>query len=181
MGRSLTFYLSIQLALFKRHQVSLLSRLAVGSPLSECQAIERLWNKCLHQAVYLLGAFCFSVIQSVSALQPYLSSYEMCRRQTYTKFPASLLFSSVQFSPLTNRVVGGTWQTIQRRFSSSLFSRRPLWAVLAWAGISTLGCCPSIISSSDQGVARPPKCPEWWFWRWNHADFRLLTVAKRDS
>ena len=37
---------------------------------------------------------------------------------------------SVHFSPLTDPVVGGTWRTIQQRPSSSLFCRRPLWAVL---------------------------------------------------
>ena len=46
--------------------------------------------------------------------------------------------SSVQFSPLTDRVVGRTRGTIQQRFSSCLFCRRPLWAALAWAGMSTL-------------------------------------------
>ena len=40
-------------------------------------------------------------------------------------------FSSVHLCPLTDWVVGGTWGTIQQRFSSSLFCRRPLWAVLA--------------------------------------------------
>ena len=51
--------------------------------------------------------------------------------------------------PLTNWVVGGTRQTIQQRFSSSVFCRRPLWALLAWAWMSTLWCCPSSISSAD--------------------------------
>ena len=45
---------------------------------------------------------------------------------------------SVQFSPFSNWVVGGTWETIQQRSSSGLFCRRPLWAALAWAGMSTL-------------------------------------------
>ena len=45
---------------------------------------------------------------------------------------------SVQFSPLTDWVVRGTWGTIQQRSSASLFCRRPLWAVLTWAGMSTL-------------------------------------------
>ena len=49
----------------------------------------------------------------------------------------SHLLSSVQFNPLTDRVVGGTWQTIRQRSASSLFYGRPLWAVLAWVGIST--------------------------------------------
>ena len=66
--------------------------------------------------------------------------------------------SSVQFSPLTDWVVGGTW-------SSSLYCRRPLWAVLAWADMSTLWCSPSSICSADHGVAHPPRCQEGWFGR----------------
>ena len=49
--------------------------------------------------------------------------------------------------------------------SFSLFCGRPLRAIPAWAGTSTLWRCPSSISSADQGVARPPRCPEGWFWR----------------
>ena len=44
----------------------------------------------------------------------------------------------VQFSLLTDWVVDGTRGTIQQRFSSNLFCRRPLWAVLAMARMSTL-------------------------------------------
>ena len=58
----------------------------------------------------------------------------------------------------------GTWQTIQQRFSSSVFCRS-LWAVLARAGVSTLWCCPSSISSADHSVAHPPRCHKGWFWR----------------
>ena len=74
----------------------------------------------------------------------------------------------VQFSPLTNWVIGGTWEMIQHRSSSSLFCRTPLWAVLAIAGMFTLWCCPSSISSANHGVAHPPKCPKEWFWRGCH-------------
>ena len=73
--------------------------------------------------------------------------------------------SSVQFTPLTDWVVGGTWGTIQQRSSSSLFCRRPSPAVLAWAGMSTFWCCPSSISSADHGVAPNSKCLEEWVWR----------------
>ena len=55
---------------------------------------------------------------------------------------------SVQFSLLTNWVVGDM-RTIQQRSSSSLFGRRPLWAVLAWTGMSTLWFCSSGIFSAD--------------------------------
>ena len=41
------------------------------------------------------------------------------------------------FSPSTDRVVGETRGTIQQRPSSRLFSRRPLSAVLTWAGAGT--------------------------------------------
>ena len=71
---------------------------------------------------------------------------------------------SVQFSPLTGWVVGGTWGTIQQRSSSCLFYGRPLW-VLPWAGKSTFWCCSSSISSADHGLAHPPRCPDGWLWK----------------
>ena len=58
-----------------------------------------------------------------------------------------------------------TWGAIQQRSFSSLFCRRPFWKALVWAGVSTLWCCPSSISSVDHGVAHPPRCPEGWFMR----------------
>ena len=54
------------------------------------------------------------------------------------------LFSSVQFSPLTDWVIGWTLWTIQQRSSPSRFCRRPLLAVLAWAVMSILWCPSSI-------------------------------------
>ena len=67
----------------------------------------------------------------------------------------SLQFSSI--SPLTDWVVGGGgWGGENMRddsaeilFSSFLQERRPLWADLAWAGMSPLWCYPSSISSAD--------------------------------
>ena len=59
----------------------------------------------------------------------------------------------------------GSWWTTQQRSFSSISCRRPLWAVLAWAGMSTFWCCPSSISSADHGIAHPARCPEGWFWR----------------
>ena len=50
---------------------------------------------------------------------------------------------------------------VQQKSSSSLFFGRLLWAILAWAGMSTLCCCPASSSSPDHGVAHP----EGWFWR----------------
>ena len=47
---------------------------------------------------------------------------------------------------------GGTWQ---QRSSCSLFCKRPLWAVLAWAGMSSLWCVHPAIFSADRGVAHP--------------------------
>ena len=40
---------------------------------------------------------------------------------------------TVQFSPLTDRVVGGTWGTIQQWSPSSHFCGRPSCSILAWA------------------------------------------------
>ena len=76
-----------------------------------------------------------------------------------------LRFTSLKFSPTTDWIVGGIRGTIQQRSSNSLFCRRPLRAFLPWAGVSTLWCCPSSISSADHGVAYPARCPEGWFWR----------------
>ena len=81
---------------------------------------------------------------------------------------SKLQFSSVQSSPLTVWVIRGTWGTVHQKSSSSLLRRRPLWAVLAWAGMSTLWCCPSSISSANHGVICPPRCPEGWLWRGCH-------------
>ena len=135
-----------------------------------------------------------------------------------------MILSSFQFSPLIDWVVEDTRETIQQR-SSSPFCRRPLWAVLAWAGMCTLWCSLLCILSADHGVAHPPRCPEGWFWKgcrgvwharsmqvskthkrfnrtllirqnktacnvqgnplfqasWFRGNFRLLTVARRDS
>ena len=77
----------------------------------------------------------------------------------------SLLLLSKQSQRYEQWPIRRTWGTIWQRSSSSLFCRRPLWAVPAWAGISILWCCPSSISSADNGVAHSPTCPEGWFWR----------------
>ena len=45
------------------------------------------------------------------------------------------------------------------------FQQEALVGSLALAGMSTLSCCPFSISSSDHGVANPPRCPEGLFWR----------------
>ena len=76
-----------------------------------------------------------------------------------------LQFSSVQ--SVADWVVGRTRGTIQQRSSSSRFCRRPLWAVLAWAGIATLWCCPCSISFADSVGTHQhsPRYLEWWFWR----------------
>ena len=64
------------------------------------------------------------------------------------------------------------------------FCRRPLWRVLAWAGMSILWCCPSSISSANHSVTHPPTCEGWFRRGWhvtclNHASFCLLTVPRR--
>ena len=48
----------------------------------------------------------------------------------------------------------GTWGIIQQISSSSLFCRRPLWAVLAWAWMSTL-----FMLSIQFFLCRPYHCP----------------------
>ena len=70
-----------------------------------------------------------------------------------------------QFSSLTDWVVWRSGRTIQQWSSSSLFCRRPLWAVLARAGIPTLWRCPSSVSSADHGVVHSPRRSEGSFWR----------------
>ena len=87
-----------------------------------------------------------------------------CAKKTVTK-------DSVQFSPLTDRVISGTWGTIQQRSSSSLFCRRPLWAVLARADMSTLWCCPSSMSSCWPWCRPPSKVS------WRMVSERLYVVA----
>ena len=85
------------------------------------------------------------------------------------------------------------WQTgsSEQKSSSSFFPyRRPLWAALAWAGMSNLKCCPSSISSADHGAFLPPTTAlpilhERWFW-WDCCGIRhdramQSTVAKRGS
>ena len=51
-----------------------------------------------------------------------------------------------------------------------------LWAVLAWAGISTLSCCPSSISSDNHDIAHPLRSPEGWFWRGCHGVWHAHTM-----
>ena len=98
------------------------------------------------------------------------------------------MFSSLQFSPWTNWVIGVTWGTIQHRSSSSLFCRRPLWAGPAWVGKSTLilsiqHFLPTLVSSTLNKV--PWKMVlerlSWSVTHPNHASFHLLTVARRGS
>ena len=89
-------------------------------------------------------------------------------------FGEGVQFSSVQ--SLHQLGCQGTWRTIQHRSSFSLFRRRPLWAVLAWADMSTLWCCPSNISSAEHRVTHPPRCLERWFWVGRHGVWRARTM-----
>ena len=81
---------------------------------------------------------------------------------------------SVHF--LTDWFIRGTWGVLQQRSSSSVFCRKPLWKVLAWAGMSTLWCCPTSISPTDHGFAYPPRCPEGWFWRGRRGVWHAQTM-----
>ena len=81
---------------------------------------------------------------------------------------------------MTDWVIGWTWRTVQQRSSSSCFCRRPQWAVLAWAGMSTLWHCPSSISSADHSITHPPRCLDGWFWRGFHGcDNLSKTILQR--
>ena len=94
-------------------------------------------------------------------------------------------FSSLQLCPLW--VVGGTWETIQRRSSSSLFYKSSCGQFLHGQG------CP-FFDSFQHFLCRPRRHPpskvprrmlmERLSWRVtcpNHASFRLLTVARSGS
>ena len=85
------------------------------------------------------------------------------------------LFSSVQFSLLIDWVVGETLGTIQQRSSFSLFCRRPLRAILAWAGMSALWCPLSIVSA-DHNIAHPPRCSKARFKRGCCGAWRARTM-----
>ena len=97
-------------------------------------------------------------------------------RSDRTRLMITFTFSSGHFSPLTDWVVGGIWGTIQQRSSSGLFCKRPWWAVMAWAGMFILCCCPSSISSADNGVAHPPRCLEGWLWWGSHGVWHAWTM-----
>ena len=68
--------------------------------------------------------------------------------------PKCLNFSSAQFSPLTDRVVGGTWGTIRQRSSSSLFIGMSLWA-----GTSTLTKIPCTVLPNWHRTLHGMGCP----------------------
>ena len=83
---------------------------------------------------------------------------------------------SLQFRPLPDWAVRGTWGTIQQR-APCLWCRRTLWAVLARAGMSTFWHCLSSIIVLCR-TRRPPssKVPEGWFWRGCHGVWHALTI-----
>ena len=83
-----------------------------------------------------------------------------CHWMKRNNSPYTVHFS--KFSPSTNWVVEG----LRVDSAEMLFqSFRMKLAVLAWAGMSTLWCRPSSISSAVYGVAHHPRCPEEWFWK----------------
>ena len=109
-------------------------------------------------------------------------------RMLVSKKWSNVDFCSVQFSPLTDWVVVGTWGTIQQRSSSSLFCRRPLWAFWHWQGCPLFDVVHPTFACRPR--RRPPSKVPWRIvsrrlsWRVtcpNHASFRLLTVARRGS
>ena len=90
----------------------------------------------------------------------------------YVYLYARTVVLCTQFSlvPLPTGSSGGAWGAIQQRSCSSVSCRRPLWAVLAWARMSSLWCCPFSF------VAHPPGCPEGWFWRGCHDVWHARTI-----
>ena len=55
------------------------------------------------------------------------------------------------------------------------FCKRSSWAILARAGMFTLWCCPSSISSANYGIAHPPRYLGEWFQSGCHA--RIMQVS----
>ena len=69
--------------------------------------------------------------------------------------------SSVQFNPLTDWVVGGGgMRNDSAEFLLQSFLQEAFVSNSGMAGMSTLSCCPSSISSADHDVAHSPRCPE---------------------
>ena len=97
----------------------------------------------------------------MTAIQGQMESHNLLQ-QSRIRWKLIGGFSSI---PWPIGLSGGTRGTIQQGASSCLFCRRPLWAFLVLAWLSTLWCCPSSISSADHGIIHPPRCPEEWFWR----------------
>ena len=126
-----------------------------------------------HAANYTEYFLLCTFVAFISSLDSILLQTE---GQSWRLISQEVQFSSVQFSPSTDWVVRGTWGTIQQRSSSSLFCRGSPWAVLAWAGMLALRCCPSIISFAVHSLAHPPRCLKGWFWRGCHGVWRARTM-----
>ena len=80
---------------------------------------------------------------------------------SYTTAAGNTLLSSIQFSSVP-WLIGSSegHERIQQRYPLPVFSAGgPCEKFPAWAGMSTLWYRPSSISSVDQGVAHPPRCP----------------------
>ena len=118
------------------------------------------------------------------------SSNYMIRGEKAQMPLVEFMFSSAQ--SCDDSVFAETWGTIQQISPSSLFYRKPLLAVLAWAGLSTLWRCPTgtKFSFADHGVAQPSKCPEERFCRDLHCVYcvyvpciysNAVTVTVNDS
>ena len=106
------------------------------------------------KAKSLVWSFCFDLF-SYLLDRTFREGY---RSGTRTSLPVpprerqpneTIQFSSVQsLDWLGRRGEGGERHGgLQQRSSSSLFCKRPLWAALAWAGMSSLWPCPYSISS----------------------------------
>ena len=131
-----------------------------------CPAVKelRLWASCVTMILWLVS-------------HPDVSFWICDLKQVILRWLFAVIqFSSVQSFDWFGLRGWGTWGTIQQRSCSSLFCRRPLWVVLAFAGMSTLWYCPSSISSANHSVHYHPRCLEGWFWRGCHDLWQARTM-----
>ena len=110
-------------------------------------------TQCLHQdtirfVFYTLQSFFVVVVVVLVEYQWWFAVQNLLQKKILGRFSSSV--------PWLIGSSGGTWGMIQQRSSPSLFCRKLLWAVLAWAEMSTLWCCPSSITAYH-AVGCPPR------------------------
>ena len=87
--------------------------------------------------------------------------------KVFVQYPPLFQFRSVQFSPLADWV-------IRRDMKDD--SAEILFQSFLQEAVVSLWCCPSIMSSTDQGITHPPRCPKGWFWRGCCGVWRVRTM-----